>query len=224
MYGPGFGTGSLIQRYGVRAVCAAGGVCSAVAVVFALNAKAASAYEGSIALWYLCMILIGVGWNFSFTGATVWLTSKTVGVTDFTKTEIQSANDSLMFLFAGVWIFSAGYIYDAGGGALEGWNTLNFVVVGLIGLYVIVMSTDYYLEMKEAASGDAIRSEAEIESSGDEEVAASGEKEPVHEVSRETTASNQSIEIDLGEATDGTTSNASSPGRSIATGPFRNVE
>jgi len=97
------------------------------------------------------------------------------------------------------------------------------VVAGLIGLYVIVMSTDYYLESKEAATNDAKRSVAEIESSSDKEVAASGEKEPVQALSRETTASNQSVEIDLGEATDGTTSNASSSGRSIATGTFRNI-
>lgn len=142
MWATGFVAGSLIQLLGVPLVCVLGVVFSSIGVALAFISKPES--DGSIASWYFTMISIGMGWNFSFSAATVWLV-KAVSLTEYSKTQIQSANDSLMFFFLGVWILSAGSIYEAGGSYLEGWQTLNYAVVGLIALYAVVFSIDTYL-------------------------------------------------------------------------------
>jgi hypothetical protein len=148
MYATGFVTGQLIQLCGVRVVCGTGLVVSSTAL--ALNLTSETKEEGTVATWLLGMIFLGIGWNFVFTGATVWLT-KTVDDVFYTKNQVQSANDCAMFLIAGAWIFGASYIYDAGfwgKGVLSGWRTLNFLVVGLVAVDFLVMSTDWYLERR----------------------------------------------------------------------------
>jgi MFS family permease len=67
MFGPGFFTGKLILRYGSFSIALIGGVIlGAAAGVFLIKTD----------LWnfYLGMILLGVGWNFSFSAGTVMLT------------------------------------------------------------------------------------------------------------------------------------------------------
>jgi MFS family permease len=71
MYAPGFFTGSLIQRYGPRAVCSGAIVLYAVALVLMLVSKEEEDGPYSIVTWTLGLILVGTGWNFGFTAATV---------------------------------------------------------------------------------------------------------------------------------------------------------
>jgi MFS family permease len=145
MYAPGFVTGKLISRFGPQAICGVGAVL--YAITFAFNLSSKTEEEGSVAVWYLGLIFVGIGWNFGFTGATMW-TTRLFSKEDFSysKNQVQSANDCLMFLFAGAWIFSAGYIYDAGGAELDGWKVLNWTAVGLLGVYVLIALIDCFME------------------------------------------------------------------------------
>ena len=70
MYGPSFITGGLIARFGKETVVAAG--------LLLLAACGAVALSG-IALWqfWLALILLGVGWNFGFIGATAMVPNAT---------------------------------------------------------------------------------------------------------------------------------------------------
>ena len=62
MYGPGFFTGRLIQRFGAVRMAAAGLLITAASVAVGLSGLGVYHY-------WLSLILLGIGWNFGFTGA-----------------------------------------------------------------------------------------------------------------------------------------------------------
>jgi MFS family permease len=149
MYAPGFVTGTLIQRLGIRNVIKIGFAFFCVSV--ALNLTSETEEEGTMVTWFLGMMGLGIGWNFCFTASTVWLT-KTVDDVSYTKGQVQAANDSLMFLISGVGVFSASYIYGSrflGSGVLSGWMTLHYCIVILVTLCFLVIVSDYYHERQQ---------------------------------------------------------------------------
>ena len=146
MYAPGFITGNLINRYGARSISLVGWIVSCLSIGILISSK--TDVSGSVSTWIIGMILLGVGWNFQFTGTTVWL-NEAVEKVPCTKGQIQSANDFLMFLISGAWIFGASFVYDAGfwgSGVLSGWVTLNFCVVAFLVVDFIIIVADHYLE------------------------------------------------------------------------------
>ena len=146
MYAPGFVTGNLINRYGARSISLVGWIVSCLSIGILISSK--TDVSGSVSTWIIGMILLGVGWNFQFTGTTVWL-NEAVEKVPCTKGQIQSANDFLMFLISGAWIFGASFVYDAGfwgSGALSGWVTLNFCVVAFLVVDFIIIVADHYVE------------------------------------------------------------------------------
>ncbi len=68
MFGPGFVTGSLIKRFGEVRIILTGVVLQILCIGVALSG------EGVTEFW-LAMLLLGVGWNFAFTGGTSLLTT-----------------------------------------------------------------------------------------------------------------------------------------------------
>lgn len=64
MYGPGFFTGKLIDRFGAMRVAAAGLVISAGSVFAGLGGT-------EIVHYWLSLILLGIGWNFGFIGVMI---------------------------------------------------------------------------------------------------------------------------------------------------------
>ena len=146
MYAPGFVTGNLIHQYGARSISFVGWIVSCLSIVVLLLSK--TEMNGSVSSWIIGMIILGVGWNFQFTGTTVWLNQAVDKVT-CTKGQVQSANDCLMFLIAGAWIFCASFVYDAGfwgDGALSGWVTLNFCVIAFLAVDFLIIAMDYYYD------------------------------------------------------------------------------
>jgi hypothetical protein len=113
MYVPSFFTGSLIVRFGVERIVFLG---------FALLlASALVAIEG-IALWnfYSGLVLLGVGWNFSFVGATTMVTQCH---SPAERNKVQAFNDFLVFGSMAVASFSSGQLLEA-----FGWTAVNYVV------------------------------------------------------------------------------------------------
>lgn len=143
MYSPGFVVGSLMKKYGPKKVCAIGGFIFALAIVCMLLVE--SDQDGNIGLWLIGLFVVGAGWNFAFTGATVW-TADLYRKSPMHKEKVQAANDSLMFLFSGAWIVSSSYIFEAGGSQLDGWKTMNYVVIGLLGVFLCVTGMGMYLD------------------------------------------------------------------------------
>lgn len=142
MYAPGFVTGNLIKRFGPKMICYSSVVMFAVAQVISFLPDTDS---DSIMLWSICLVFVGIAWNFAFTASTVWLLQK--GRPE-QKTTLQAANDCFMFLLAGACIFASSYIFKAGGSGLDGWQTLNWVVIGITGFMTCLLAIDAYVERK----------------------------------------------------------------------------
>ncbi|WP_112663664.1 MFS transporter [Microvirga flavescens] len=113
MYGPSFFTGRLIQRFGKERVTAVGLVLIAVSATVGLSGLTVAHFWGAL-------ILLGIGWNFGFIGATAL-------VTDCYRSEerarVQAINDFLVFGFVALASFSSGNLLST-----DGWGTLNLLV------------------------------------------------------------------------------------------------
>ncbi|MBB5223322.1 MFS family permease [Amaricoccus macauensis] len=119
MFAPSFFTGALIARFGAERVIAAGLVALAAAGVVALS---------GVALWQfsVALILLGLGWNFGFIGATAMLAASH---TPEERGRVQGMNDFAVFgLVCLASLASGGLMNCIGGDAVTGWNTVNIAM------------------------------------------------------------------------------------------------
>jgi MFS family permease len=125
MYGPSFRTGRLITRFGASKVVATGLLLTAAA-------SATGLLGVEVAHFWTTLILLGIGWNFGFVGASAMVLECH---RPEEKARVQSLNDFIVF---GTMTFGS----FLSGGLLSsyGWNTvlwlsflpLVFTVVGLV--------------------------------------------------------------------------------------------
>ena len=87
MFAPSFFTGRLIARFGVERVIAAGLVILAAAGGVALSGV-------TLAHFSLALVLLGLGWNFGFIGATAMLAA---AHTPEERGRVQGMNDFAVF-------------------------------------------------------------------------------------------------------------------------------
>ncbi|KAL3944133.1 MAG: hypothetical protein SGBAC_001780 [Bacillariaceae sp.] len=137
MYSPGFFSGTFIKTQGV--VKAAGVSLVMFLAATVVHVLFTNENKEEIVGWYVGLMLLGVGWNFGFSSASMWVTRSYRAAPEL-KAKVQAANEGLVFFFSGLLIFSTGYIYSLGGSAIVGWHTLNFVIFGLIGAYIVVVT------------------------------------------------------------------------------------
>lgn len=113
MFGPSFFTGRLIDRFGKERITAAGLIMIAAAAIVNLSGL-------SVAQFWIGLVLLGVGWNFGFIGATAL-------VTDCYRPEerakVQALNDFMVFGSVALASLSAGKLL-----VLGGWEILNWLV------------------------------------------------------------------------------------------------
>ncbi|WP_439156534.1 MFS transporter [Yoonia sp.] len=120
MYVPSFFTGHLIARFGVERILAAGLVILAGAGLVALSGVALTNF-------FVALILLGVGWNFGFIGATSMLTS---AHRPEERGAVQGMNDMIVFGMVTVASLASGGLMNcAGGTAVEGWSAVNLAMV-----------------------------------------------------------------------------------------------
>ncbi len=125
MFGPSFFTGRLIGRFGKGRVTAAGLLLIALSAVIGLSGI-------SIGHFWLTLILLGVGWNFGFIGATALVTEC---YRPEERTKVQAANDFLVFGSVAVASFSSGKLLNAGG-----WDSVNWLVFPPVVVALILLS------------------------------------------------------------------------------------
>lgn len=114
MYAPGFFTGSLIRRFGVLNVILAGTVLVGLCTAVALNGT-------TVAHFVVALALLGIGWNFMYTGGTTLLTECYAPAE---KARAQGANDFI--------VFSTMLVSSLASGAMVstvGWETMNRAVL-----------------------------------------------------------------------------------------------
>ncbi len=113
MYAPSFVTGSLIARFGVERITGIGlGLIALAAVAGIAGLTVANFWSG--------LVLLGIGWNLSFIGATTMVTQCH---RPEERTTVQSFNDFLIFGSMAVSSFSSGQLL-----AHFGWATVNAVI------------------------------------------------------------------------------------------------
>jgi len=114
MYGPSFFTGRLIHRFGAERIVAVG--------LLLLIGCAAVALSG-IALWqfWAALILLGLGWNFGFIGATAIVA---MSYRPSEKAKVQGFHDFVLFGSVACASLLSGIVYNA-----WGWNMLNWMIL-----------------------------------------------------------------------------------------------
>ncbi|WP_113911784.1 MFS transporter [Roseovarius dicentrarchi] len=119
MYIPSFFTGHLIARFGVERILGAGIAILAGAGVVAIQGV-------DLENFYIALVLLGIGWNFGFIGATSMLASAHA---PHERGRMQGLNDLLVF--GGVTVASlasGGLMNCSGGGAEAGWMAVNIAM------------------------------------------------------------------------------------------------
>lgn len=120
MYAPSFVTGHIIARYGVEKVIALGLVILAAAGAVAMAGVALENF-------FIALILLGVGWNFGFIGATTMLTN---AQRPEEKGRLQGVNDLVVFGGVTLASFSSGGLMNCSGGSVEaGWQMVNLAML-----------------------------------------------------------------------------------------------
>ena len=120
MFVPSFFTGHLIVRFGAPKIVGAGLTILAAAGAVALSGVALEQF-------YLALILLGLGWNFGFIGATTLLAS---AYAPEERGRIQGIND--LFVFGGVTVASvaSGTLMNCSGtSVIAGWNAVNIAML-----------------------------------------------------------------------------------------------
>jgi MFS family permease len=112
MYAPSFFTGRLITRFGAPRVVGAGLALLAASAVAGLLGQQVGHFWGS-------MILLGLGWNFGFVGASALVLECH---RPEERTRVQSLNDFIVFGLMAVGSFASGGLLTA-----YGWDTVLWV-------------------------------------------------------------------------------------------------
>ena len=111
MFAPGFFTGNLIKRFGALPVMGVGVALNLACIVIALSGV-------DLHQFLIALFLLGVGWNFLFTGAT------TLSLSAYRPEERDAAQGALnFFVFATLALssFSSGVLVTT-----QGWQLLNY--------------------------------------------------------------------------------------------------
>ncbi|MCK0166411.1 MFS transporter [Jannaschia sp. S6380] len=124
MYAPSFFTGHLIARFGTTRIVAAGLVLLGAAGVVALAGV-------TLANFYGALILLGLGWNFGFIGATNMLTASHAPEERGT---VQGLNDMLVFGLVTVASLSSGGLMNSAADAVAGWSAVNYAMIPFLTL------------------------------------------------------------------------------------------
>ncbi len=120
MFAPSFFTGHLIARFGVERIMSAGLALLAAAGIVALSGV-------ELTNFFAALILLGLGWNFGFIGATTMLAGahrpEERGV-------VQGMNDMIVFGMVTVASLASGGLMNcSGGSAVEGWSAVNLAMI-----------------------------------------------------------------------------------------------
>ncbi|MDT1986195.1 MAG: MFS transporter, partial [Planktomarina sp.] len=119
MFLPSFITGQLITRFGVEKIISVGLVILACAGLTALSGAALTNF-------FLALILIGFGWNFSFIGATTMLTNS---YAPHERGRVQGLNDAIVFGCVTIASLASGGLMNCSGGSvIEGWAAVNYAM------------------------------------------------------------------------------------------------
>ena len=124
MYGPSFFTGKLISRYGADRVTATGLMIMIICAFIGFM---------GIELWnfWLALVLLGIGWNFGFIGATSMVS---VSYRPSEKNKVQGFHDGFLFSLVALSSLAAGQVLN-----FWGWQVLTAILWPVCGLALVIL-------------------------------------------------------------------------------------
>ncbi|MHA6642168.1 MFS transporter [Mesorhizobium sp. A623] len=136
MFAPSFFTGRLIHRFGATAI-----VTSGFALLIACSAVALS----GIHLWqfWTALVLLGLGWNFAFIGATSIVASC---YRSEEKGKAQGFHDFVLFSSVAFASLMSGAVYNA-----WGWEMLAVIVLPVAGLCLALLAAQRLMSRRQTA-------------------------------------------------------------------------
>ncbi|WP_374643871.1 MFS transporter [Tabrizicola sp.] len=120
MYAPSFFTGHLIARFGTERIIALG-------LTILAGAGAVAMAGVQLENFFIALMLLGLGWNFGFIGATTMLTS---AQRPEERGRLQGLNDLVVFGGVTLASFSSGGLMNCSGGSVQaGWQMVNLAML-----------------------------------------------------------------------------------------------
>lgn len=119
MFAPGFVTGFLIKRFGVLQIMGIGVLLNLICIAIALSGV-------ELHHFLLALFLLGIGWNFLFTGGTT-LSLETYAATE--KDKAQGALNICVFVTMALTSFASGALVTT-----HGWQLLNLGSLVLVAI------------------------------------------------------------------------------------------
>jgi MFS family permease len=124
MFAPSFVTGALIRRFGTIPIMLCGAALNVVTIAIALAGIA-------IAHFWWALVLLGIGWNFLYTGGTTLLTET---YRPEERAKAQGANDQAIFIMMLVSSFTSGVTVTT-----AGWARVNLFALPLVAIVAIAL-------------------------------------------------------------------------------------
>jgi MFS family permease len=124
MFAPSFVTGALIRRAGAIPVMLAGAALNVACIGIALSGVA-------VANFWWSLVLLGVGWNFLYIGATTLLTTT---YRPEERAKAQGVNEFAVFAMMTLSSFSSGMIVTS-----AGWEKVNYAATPLIAIVMLAL-------------------------------------------------------------------------------------
>jgi len=135
MFGPSFFTGSLISRFGAAKITAFGLLLEAVAVAIGVSGVTAMHFWG-------VLIVVGLGWNFSFVGAST-LIVETHRPQE--RNKVQALNDFIVFGLVALGSFSSGQLLTS-----HGWTVVNLVLLPALAIALLALAASSAMRQRPA--------------------------------------------------------------------------
>ncbi len=124
MFVPSFFTGHLIARFGVERIVALG------LAILGGRGRGGALPGWTLTNFFGALILLGLGWNFGFIGATTMLAG---AHRPEERGRVQGMNDMIVFGCVTVASLASGGLMNCSGGTpQEGWAAVNLAMVPLL--------------------------------------------------------------------------------------------
>jgi MFS family permease len=124
MFAPSFFTGALIRRFGTIPIMLCGAALNGVTIAIALAGIA-------VAHFWWALVLLGIGWNFLYTGGTTLLTET---YRPEERAKAQGANDQAIFIMMLISSFTSGATVTT-----AGWTRVNLFALPLVAIVAIAL-------------------------------------------------------------------------------------
>jgi MFS family permease len=135
MFGPSFFSGALIARFGAERIIAAGLVILTGCAVVGLSGI-------DVAHFWVAIVLLGIGWNFGFVGATTMVTAT---YRPEERAKVQGLNDFLVFAVVALASLSSGKLFST-----VGWTWINLVVFPIVLICFLALTTALFMRHRAA--------------------------------------------------------------------------